>query len=144
MKSSSVSCFPPAARGKSVLTLLLCLASCAMEDGASTMADRVWMATEPIQCLGNPWERDWLQSHNWDYSGYPRDPSTPGLEPEEYEIVRDYYSRQEIEVFQGQTTQMSGVVCAACSCPAGYTLYLLVGVEDVTMMIGYGYRMETP
>ena len=48
-----------------------------------------WVEIDPIQCLGNPWEVDWLQSHGDDYSAYPRDTQTPELEQEEIEIIKN-------------------------------------------------------
>jgi len=95
-------------------------------DFATLQPDPVWMATEPIQCLGNPWELDWLESHNWNYSGYPKDTTTPGLEPEEFAIIRDFYNRRGVTVFKAKTVQKYDTVCATCSCPAGHTLYLKV------------------
>jgi hypothetical protein len=94
--------------------------------------------------LLNPWERDWLESHNWDHSAYPKDPTTPGLEPEELAIIRDYYDRLGVTVFDATTAQKYEIVCAACSCPEGHTLYLLVRGEDVEQMVEVGYRVESP
>ncbi len=105
---------------------------------------RAWVATEPIQCLGNPWERDWLASHDGDYGSYPKDPTKPGLEPAEVEIIRDYYRRQGVVVFEAATKGRYEVVCAACSCPEGYTLYLEVRRQDVERMTSFGYRQESP
>jgi hypothetical protein len=122
----------------------LCLLSCNSEDPMIPTPDPVWVAMEPIQCLSNPWELDWLGSHNGDYSGYPKDPTTPGLEPEEFEIIRDYYDRQGVGVLEGETAPKYDVVCAACSCPEGHTLYLLVRYEDLQQMIDLGYREEYP
>jgi len=128
-----------------VLALLVLFASsCNREDSILPEPDRVWVAVEPIQCLGNPWERDWLETHAWDYSGYPKDPTTPGLEPQEFEIIRDFYDRHGVSVFEAETAQKYDVVCAACSCPEGHTLYLLVRVGDVQQMIEFGYREEAP
>ena len=107
-------------------------------------AEDVWVATAPIQCLGNPWERDWLDAHGGDYAGYPKDPHTPGLEPEEIEIIRDFYKRQGVVVSDVTSTRWDHAVCLACSCPEGYTLYLLVRPEDVETMIAFGYRKEEP
>ena len=103
--------------------------------------DRVWVATEPIQCLGNPWEQDWLASHD---GQYPKDYSKPGLEPEEIAIIRDYYERQGVTVFRVTTRGKYEVVCAACSCPEGYSLYLEVQDEDLEEMLSFGYREELP
>jgi len=105
---------------------------------------RTWVAIEPIQCLGNPWERDWLESHGGDYASYPKDPTTPGLEPKEVEIIKDFYRRRGVVVFRAETRPKYEVVCAACSCPEGHTLYLQVRLEDLETMLSYGYREESP
>ena len=39
--------------------VMLCASSCSDGDFSSSNPARVWVAIEPIQCLGNPWERDW-------------------------------------------------------------------------------------
>jgi hypothetical protein len=103
-----------------------------------------WVATDPIQCLGNPWERDWLESHDGDYRSYPRDPVTPGLEPQEEEIIREFYDRLGISIIEIETAQTYDQVCLACSCPQGYTLYLLVPGSNVQAMLDLGYRLELP
>jgi len=118
--------------------------SCNEEDPTRSEPDQLWVAMEPIQCLGNPWERDWLESHNWDYSGYPKDPTTPGLEPEEFAIIQDFYDRLGVTVFEAETAPKNEAVCLACSCPEGHTLYLFVAAEDVQKMMEFGYRVESP
>jgi hypothetical protein len=140
---------------KSSVFLILCLvlwgAGCSSEDGTNVEARPAksaltvtWVAIEPVQCLGNPWEQDWLENNGWDYDAYPKDPTRPGLEPEEFEIIRDYYARQGVVVFEGRTAPKYESVCLACSCPEGHTLYLLVRDEDAEAMIGWGYRLESP
>ncbi|MCH8125190.1 hypothetical protein IIC38_04410 [candidate division KSB1 bacterium] len=127
--------------------ILALLAACTMScnwDFGTVQPERVWMATEPIQCLGNPWELDWLESHNWNYSGYPKDHTTIELEPEEFAIIQDFYNRRGVTVFKAETVQKYDTVCAACFCPEGHTLYLIVAIEDVQKMIEFGYRIETP
>jgi hypothetical protein len=103
-----------------------------------------WVATDPIQCLGNPWEQDWLESHNWDHASYPGDPLTPGLDPMEMEIITDYYERQGVKILAGETVQQEDDVCLSCACPLGYTLYLLVPGEHVVTMLNLGFRLEMP
>ena len=111
---------------------------------AKSILGNTWVAIEPIQCLGNPWEQDWLENNNWDYHSYPKDPTTPGLEPEELEIIQDYYERQGVTVFEGKNVPKYEEVCLACSCPEGHTLYLLVRDQDVETMVTLGYRVESP
>lgn len=103
-----------------------------------------WVAIEPTQCLTNDWEKEWLERNGQDYAGYPKDPATPGLEPEELKVIQDYYSRQGVVVFDSATASKYETVCLACSCPEGHTMYLLVRGEDVEVMIGFGYRVESP
>lgn len=103
-----------------------------------------WVAIEPRQCLTNPWEQDWLAQHDGDYARYPKDHATPGLEPEEFAIIVDYYARQGVEVFAGATAPKYEVICLMCSCPEGHTMFLQVRVSDVETMISFGYRVETP
>jgi hypothetical protein len=101
---------------------------------------KVWIEINPIQCLGNPWEIDWIESHNNNYSGYPRDPRTPELEQEEVEIIKNYYKKQGIILLDIKSKQTYEDVCAACSCPQGYTLYLLIFEYDLNKMIDLGYK----
>lgn len=103
-----------------------------------------WVAIEPTQCLTNAWEADWLAQHGNDYASYPKDFSTPGLEPEEVAIITDYYRRQGVEVSGTATMPKYGIVCLACNCAEGHTMFLRVREGDVETMIGFGYRVESP
>lgn len=103
-----------------------------------------WVAIEPIQCLKNPWEQDWLEKNDWDYDSYPKDPARPGLEPAEFEVIQDFYDAAGVAVSGGQTAPKYDNVCLACTCPEGHTMYLLVRDQDVDTMLGLGYRVESP
>ena len=128
-----------------IAVLFVLLFGCQSDDGtAPSQKQKAWVAIEPTQCLTNTWEQDWLERNNRDYSSYPKDPVRPGLEPEEFEVVQDYYSRQKVVVFDSATAAKFDAVCLACSCPEGHTMYLLVSGEDVESMIGFGYRLEAP
>ena len=106
---------------------------------------RTWVATEPTQCLTNPWEQDWLSKNNGDMAAYPRDLSWPRqLTPDEIEIITEYYAKQGVVVFETATRGISPSVCEACECDEGHTLYLLVGDRDVDRMIALGYRADAP
>ena len=96
---------------------------------------RAWVAMAPIQCLGNDWEQDWLAAHDDDYAGYPGDPDGRSG------IITDYYGRQEVEVLEVVREPWGGGVCLACSCPAGFTLYLMIPEEDVPTMENLGFRV---
>ena len=126
------------------------ISACSSDDGASPekglfgdVRSGTWVATEPTQCLTNPWERDWLEQHNNDYDAYPK--RQPGeLTPEELQIIKDYYDREGVVVFDGTTRPRYEEVCLACSCPEGHTLYLSVRTQDVETMRRLGYREEIP
>jgi hypothetical protein len=109
-----------------------------------TPPNDTWVATDPIQCLGNPWEQDWLESHNGDTASYPGDPLTPELDPAEMEIITDYFESQGVKIIGGETAGMDDNVCLSCACPLGYTLFLLVPGDDVQAMLDLGFRLETP
>ena len=141
----------PAARAIVLLPILACLlTSCSSDDPSApekarlaSVESHAWVAIEPTQCLTNPWERDWLDRHNDDYGAYPREYPTR-LTPEELEIIKEYYARQGVVVFDAITRPKYEEVCLACNCPEGHTLYLSVREKDVETMIGMGYREEMP
>ena len=99
---------------------------------------RVWVAIEPVQCLGNSWERDWLAKHDQNYSGYPR-----GREGE-FAVIKAYFENVGIPVHALASRPKYTIVCCACSCPRGDTLYLLVNAQDVPRMTDMGFRREAP
>jgi hypothetical protein len=113
-------------------------------DPITQIAELAWVAIEPTQCLTNPWEADWLEHHGGNYAAYPKDPAKPGLEPEEVAIIEDYYQRQGVVVSAAETAPKFDVVCLACNCPEGHTMFLRVRGEDVDTMTALGYRVESP
>ncbi|MAH43270.1 hypothetical protein CL614_06180 [archaeon] len=104
---------------------------------------KTWVEVDPIQCLGNPWEIDWLESHNNNYSAYPIDVGTlPNLETTEGEIIKNYYQNQGINIFNVISKSTYDTVCKACSCAKGYTLYLLISELDINKMLEFGYKIN--
>ena len=119
--------------------IILTAASCERHGfGVLTPAAGTWVATEPIQCLGNPWEQDWLSRHGNDARSYPRDRTSQET------IIVDYYARLGIEVRRIVSIMTSPVTCDACTCPRGDTLFLLVPDRDAATMVALGYRPEAP
>ncbi|MGI0040921.1 MAG: hypothetical protein ACRD94_03035, partial [Nitrosopumilaceae archaeon] len=99
---------------------------------------KTWVEIDPIQCGGNPWEIDWLESHPNDFSIYAR-----LITNEKIDLIKNYYKKQDIEIFDVKSFPWEDVaVCEACSCPAGYTLYLLVSDYDVQMMQELGFKIR--
>ena len=107
--------------------------------------DKTWVMMEPTQCLTNPWEQDWLKVNNESYENYPK--NTYGgteLTLVEKQIIKDYYKKYyDVDVYEIKTIQTYHEVCAACSCPEGYTLHLLVDDNDIRSMENLGYRLSS-
>jgi len=105
---------------------------------------KTWVEIDPIQCLGNPWELDWLKSHNDGYASYPRDVHTEGLDDGETIVIKDYYKNQGITVFDARSGSpgRETAQCEGCGCSAGYTLYLLVLESDFDKMLNLKYKIS--
>ena len=93
-----------------------------------------WVATDPVQCMSNPWEIDWLRDHNWNYTTYPHGPEG------EASVVIAYYGKLGVVVYDVKSLATHNGVCAACSCARGDTLYLLVSNRNVGRMLDMGYH----
>lgn len=110
-------------------------------------AGESWVSIEPIQCLSNPWEIDWIKTSSggdplrWDdfYGQYPRDNAVD-------QIIKNFYQKEGITIFDIKRDGIRdaegkpiGEFCEACSCAAGYVLYLNVSDLDVEKMESFGY-----
>jgi hypothetical protein len=83
-QAALVACIAPA---------LLSLQSCEGNGGLIVFpSGQTWVATEPVQCLGNPWEQDWLERYGNNYAAYPGDAGAQDG------IVKGYYGRLGITV----------------------------------------------
>ncbi len=76
-----------------------------------------WVQIDPVQCGGNPWGGAY---------------SSP-------DVIKEYYAGLGVGVVDLKTAHTRQVVCAACSCPAGITLYLQVSHDDVRTMLSLGF-----
>ncbi|QQS59570.1 hypothetical protein IPN35_01645 [Candidatus Peregrinibacteria bacterium] len=77
--------------------------------------ETIWMSILPIQCLGNPWEQEYLQNHNTE--------NYPAKDDQQISIIKDYYEKQGIPLLEVKKVPLEGMVfCSACDCPAGYRL----------------------
>lgn len=109
-------------------------------DDAHT-ADMAWMKTEPIQCLGNDWEKDWLERNNETEDAYPKGKPRE-IEPVEAAIIQNYFEKQGITVadLDYEPFPEDQMVCEACTCPDGYTLYLQIAEGDRDKMREFGFE----
>ena len=99
--------------------------------------DEVWVVTDPVQCLGNPWEIDWLEKHEKDNSAWSE------LSPEEkVDVFVEYYSEFGIEIKSVQKSFLEEDVCAACSCPRGDRFHCLIDKQDLDEMLELGFSLE--
>lgn len=103
---------------------------------------KTWVEIDPIQCLGNPWEQDWLKSHNNDYHSYPHSAYSEGIDDGESIIIKDFYKKQGITVFDVRSGYGDKVIWASCSSSTGYTLYLMVSESSVDKMLNLNYTMS--
>ena len=101
-----------------------------------------WVKIDPIQCFGNPWEIDWVKNNQNDNLNYPKNLHSQDLSLEEIEIIKNYYNKQGIQIHDLKIKWTYDVVCEACNCPKGYTLYLQISKEDVDKMLELGYTIN--
>ena len=108
-----------------------------LNQGCFSDMDEVWVVTDPVQCLGNPWEIDWLEKHEKDNSAWSE------LSPEEkVDVFVEYYSEFGIEIKSVQKSFLEEDVCAACSCPRGDRFHCLIDKQDLDEMLELGFSLE--
>lgn len=93
------------------------------QDNAGSSSSYAWVSIVPVQCGGNSWQSD---------SPIPEEVS-------ELEVVKEFYQKQGITVFDIVSKRTHEIVCLACSCPRGDTLYLSVLKNDVPQMLKQGF-----
>lgn len=104
---------------------------------------KTWIEIDPIQCLGNPLEQDWLKTHNDDYTSYPRNVHTWQMDDGEIEVIKEYYQKNGITVHDVRYGPWGEVgICEGCGCPQGYTLYLLVSDSEIGSLSGFKISTE--
>lgn len=92
-----------------------------------TAKDQKWISFEPIQCLGNPWEQDWLNKNNRDYDSYPKKTDT--------QIIKNFIEAKGYQVYSINQIDEHKLVCKACSCPRGDTIKVLINSSDESTVI---------
>lgn len=123
---------------------LNCPCACKIDN----VLNKIWVEVDPVQCMENAWEIDWLQKNNNTYNNYPRGHLLV-IENPEKEIIKKYYEKQEITILNIKSEEYSGdiMVCEACSCSQGYTLYLQIPENDLQKMLeqdsrlGHSYKL---
>ena len=120
------------------MTILLALFLFSAPVLAKSSEDKVWVIVRPVQCLGNPWEKDWLARNKNQAAKYPR--------TEEFEVLAAYFARKKIPVLDIRVKPYvkGDMLCQACDCPRGDTLFLMIYAKHAPKMVRLGYTERMP
>ena len=99
--------------------------------------NREWVAIDPIQCMGNSWEQDWLEKNNDDYELY----STFSIN-QRLQIFKRYFENLGIEIYKLEQTYPYDATCSACTCPRGDRIHCFISENDIDQMLIYGFKIQ--
>lgn len=94
----------------------------------------LWVETMPVQCLGNPWQQDWLKNNGGREVGYP-------VELDQ-QILAEFFKRQGAAILDSQVDQLYEAVCASCSCPTGKLIFLNIHEVAYPIFAENGFRVS--
>ena len=100
--------------------------------------NKVWMAASPVQCLGNPWEKDWLKAHHNKGSLYPMHDET--------KVMKDFFTKNGFMIYDLRLRPYmhDKQLCRACNCSRGDLLLILVPKDDASLLTHYGFQSTVP
>jgi hypothetical protein len=124
--------------GSFLISLVWVLSPTGVEAKSKLKDDNAWVIVKPVQCLGNPWEKDWLGKHKNRVDKYPR--------AKEFDIMKSFFKKKGVPLLDLRIKRYvnGDPLCQACDCPRGDTLYFLLHEDDVPKMIRYGYTDRIP
>lgn len=99
--------------------------------------NREWVTIDPIQCMGNTWEHDWLENNNDDYELYAK-----FSDSERLQIFEQYFEKLGIEINKLEQTFPYDATCSACSCPRGDRIHCYINESDIDQMLSFGFKIE--
>ena len=99
--------------------------------------NREWVTIDPIQCMGNIWEHDWLENNNDDYELYVK-----LSDSERLQIFEQYFEQLGIEINKLEQTFPYDATCSACSCPRGDRIHCYINESDIDQMLSFGFKIE--
>ena len=104
----------------------------------ASLEGNVWMVIRPVNCLGNPWEKDWLARHKNQGTKYPR--------TKEIDVIRAFFKKRGATVLEIRSKPYlkGDPLCKTCDCPRGDTLFLLVNSHDTPKLVHYGFTDRFP
>ncbi|MBU0473790.1 MAG: hypothetical protein KKF62_06460 [Bacteroidetes bacterium] len=100
-------------------------------------ANRQWVTIDPIQCMGNTWEQDWLEKNNDDYELYSKFTDTKKLQ-----IFEQYFENLGILIYKLEQSFPYDATCAACNCPRGDRIHCYISENDIDQMLSFGFRIQ--
>ena len=115
-----------------IIGLFLIITSC-----EKITDERVWVAVDPVQCMGNAWEKDWLEENNDDYELWRT--FTIG---DELDIIEKYYEELGIIIYDIKQENVYDITCEACGCPRGDRISCFINKSDVGQMLEWGFIQE--
>ena len=94
------------------------------EKKTSPSQNKVWVSINPVQCKGNPWEKNFPQENN------------------DEDTIKKYYQSLKFTIYDIKITPSSPgtIVCMACSCPRGDTIKVMVSQADADKLISQGFK----
>jgi hypothetical protein len=122
----------------SVLLLLASLSVSGQAKDAPADSDKIWVVVRPVQCMGNPWEKDWMAKHKNRADQYPR--------KKEFGILKTYFAKKRIPILEIRLKPYvkGDPLCAACDCARGDTVYLLTYAQYTPTLVKLGYTQRVP
>jgi hypothetical protein len=98
-----------------------------------------WVSIDTIQCMGNPWEQDWIEKHDDNYDLW-HDLS----EAEKMDVFKNYYEKQGVTIYDLKRTWPYETTCHACACKRGDRFYCYIEDADVDAMLNRGFVLDYP
>ncbi len=108
-----------------------------ISQGCEEDANREWVTIDPIQCMGNTWEQDWLEKNNDDYELYSKFSDSQRLQ-----IFEQYFENLGIEIYKLEQTYPYDATCAACFCPRGDLIHCFINENDIDQMLSLGFKIQ--
>ncbi len=111
--------------------LLFLLISCKSD------SDEVWVHIDPVQCLANPWEQEWLENNDYDYDAYYQK-----SDEEKQDVFVGYFLNFGLVIYDIFETHPYELVCGACPCPKGNRFHCLVDESKLAILEEFDFVFD--
>ncbi len=99
--------------------------------------NRQWVTIDPVQCMGNTWEQDWLEKNYDDYELYSKFTNNQRLQ-----IFEQYFENLGILIYKLEQSYPYVATCDACNCPRGDRIHCYISENDIDQMLSFGFRIQ--